>query len=181
MDSISSVGIVQSFSFRQNSATFDHPSVIRDLMLYQNILNLLGPCGINCQKCFAFKEGSIRQHSENLRDNLGNFDVYAKRFTEMLDAPVFSKYPDFKEMLDYFASANCLGCRKQECHLFKSCNVRRCHKEKSVDFCFQCAEFPCNHSGFDNHLEQRWIAINRRMQEIGVESYYDEIKDKARY
>lgn len=150
-------------------------------MNYQNILEYLGPCGLNCQKCFAFKEGNIKQHSEALRDSLGNFDAYASRFVDLLDAPVFKKYSDFKEMLDHFANENCLGCRKQECHLFKSCNVRTCYKDKSVDFCFQCNEFPCNHSGFDNHLEKRWIAINQRMKEIGPENYFNEIKDKSRY
>ena len=150
-------------------------------MKYQTILEFLGPCGINCQKCYAFEDGNIKQQSENLKNYLGNFDIYANRFTELLDAPVFSKYPDFKEMLDYFAAADCLGCRKQECHLFKSCNVRSCHKEKSVDFCFQCNDFPCSNSGFDEHLMKRWIIINQRMKEVGAESYYDEIKDKPRY
>lgn len=126
-------------------------------MNHPNILNTLGPCGINCQKCFAFNNGSIKKNSEALKNDLGNFEVYAKRFSELLDAPIFNKYQEFKVMLDYFASSNCLGCRKQECHLFKSCNVRVCHKTKSVDFCFQCNEFPCNHTGFDSHLEQRWI------------------------
>lgn len=150
-------------------------------MKYPAILEFLGPCGINCQKCFAFKDGTIKQQSENLKNSLGNFDIYAKRFKELLETPVFSKYPDFKEMLDYFASSNCSGCRKQECHLFKSCNVRVCYKEKSVDFCFQCNDFPCNQTGFDKHLEQRWIKINQRMNEIGVVKYYEEIKDKPRY
>jgi len=150
-------------------------------MNYQNILEYLGPCGINCQKCFAFKDGNIRRNSEILKNELGNFDVYAKRFSVLLDAPIFDKYPDFKEMLDYLSSSNCMGCRKQECHLFKSCNVRNCYKEKSVDFCFQCNEFPCNRTGFDSHLEQRWIKINQRMSEIGVENYYNEIKDRPRY
>lgn len=149
--------------------------------MQQKILEHLGPCGINCQKCFAFNDGDIKHHSESLRNSLGNFDIYAKRFTELLDEPIFGKYPDFKDLLDHFASANCLGCRKQECHLFKSCNVRNCYKEKSVDFCFQCDDFPCKNTGFDTHLEQRWIKINQRMKEIGVENYYNEIKDKPRY
>ena len=150
-------------------------------MNYQTILDSLGPCGINCQKCFAFNSGDIKRHSSNLQASLGNFDIYAKRFSELLDTPVFEKYPDFKEMLNHFANSNCLGCRKQECHLFTSCNVRTCYKEKSVDFCFQCDEFPCNHTGFDIHLEQRWRKINERMKDVGVENYFEEIKDKARY
>ena len=43
----------------------------------------LGPCGLHCGKCFAFAEGEIHQLSQQLEKALGNFDVYAQRFTEM--------------------------------------------------------------------------------------------------
>lgn len=144
-------------------------------------LEFLGPCGINCQKCFAFNNGSIKKHSQNLLSSLGNFEIYAKRFAELLNEPAFEKYPDFKIMLERFTSSNCKGCRKQECHLFKSCKVRTCHKEMKVDFCFQCPDFPCNKTGFDEHLHNRWLTINNRMKEINPDAYYNEIKDKPRY
>ena len=63
----------------------------------------------------------------------------------------------------------------------KSCNVRGCSEVKHVDFCFQCEEFPCNKTGFDEHLYNRHININNRMKEVGVEMYYEEIKDLPRY
>ena len=150
-------------------------------MEYSKILEYLGPCGINCQKCFAFKDGDIHKNSDALKTNLGNFDVYASRFVDLLNEQTFAKYPEFKEVLNLLSTTNCFGCRKQECHLFKSCYVRTCYKEKSVDFCFQCDEFPCSKTGFDQHLEQRWKNINLKMKAIGVEKYYEEIKDKPRY
>lgn len=150
-------------------------------MDYNTIKERLAPCGLHCGKCFAYKEGDIAINSQELRTNLGEFDVYAERFVELLDKPVFTKYPDFKEMLDYFAKAECKGCRKEVCKLFKNCKVRLCSEEKQVDFCFQCDEFPCNQTGFDEHLYKRSVNINKRMQEIGVEKYYTEIKDTPRY
>ena len=33
----------------------------------------------------------------------------------------------------------------------------------------------------DEHLKRRWIQINKRMKEIGPESYYQETKDLPRY
>lgn len=107
--------------------------------------------------------------------------VYAERFAELLDEPKFSKYSDFKEFLTILSSGNCSGCRKEQCKLFKSCNVRGCSEVKHVDFCFQCEEFPCNKTGFDEHLYNRHISINNRMKELGIESYYEEIKDLPRY
>ncbi len=150
-------------------------------MNYNNVLNILGPCGLNCSKCFAFNNGTIKQLSTKLKENLGNFDVYAQRFVELLDKSVFSKYPEFKEMLDYFSNVECKGCRNDECKLFLSCKVKQCSKDHSVDFCFQCEEFPCKKHGFDEHLEKRWINIQYKMREIGVKGYYNEIKDLPRY
>lgn len=148
---------------------------------YEFIKKRLAPCGLHCGKCFAFTEGDIRYHSRQLKDSLGNFDVYAERFTELLDEPVFFKYPAFKEFLTHLSAANCKGCREEQCKLFKSCRVRACSEEKNVDFCFQCNEFPCGQTGFDGHLYQRHVTINERMREIGVERYYEEVKDLSRY
>lgn len=147
----------------------------------ETIKSKLGPCGLNCSKCFAFINGDIKNHSRELKKQLGNFDIYAQRFLELLDEPSFKNYPAFKEMLNYFTSVECKGCRKESCKLFKDCRVRECSKEKQVDFCFQCSEFPCQHTGFDEHLHKRSVTINLKMKEIGVKNYYKEIKEMPRY
>lgn len=150
-------------------------------MDYEQIKNRLAPCGLHCGKCFAFADGDIKKYSNLLKENLGNFDVYASRFTELLSEPKFEKYPEFKGLLAYFASVECNGCRKEKCKIFKDCKVRDCHEQKRVDFCFQCSDFPCGNTGFDEHLHKRSVDINIKMKEIGVENYYAEIKDKPRY
>ncbi len=147
----------------------------------EEIKRQLGPCGIYCGKCYAFADGAIRHHSSELLKALGNFEPYAERFVALLEEPVFGKYPDFKEMLAHFAVGGCQGCRSDDCKLFKACLVKQCSRDKKVDFCFQCPEFPCDHTGFDENLQKRWIAINRRMRKIGVERYFEEIKDGSRY
>ena len=150
-------------------------------MKYNEILENLGPCGLNCSNCAGYINGSIKKLSTELKEKLGNFDEYAERFVDLLDEPVFKKYPDFKEMLHHFANVECKGCRNDECKLFANCKVKQCSKDHSVDFCFQCKEFPCSQHGFDEHLENRWIKIQNKMKENGVESYFDEIKDLPRY
>ena len=150
-------------------------------MDYEKIKDKIAPCGLHCGKCFAYKSGDIVKNSQALKNDLGDFDVYAKRFVELLDKPIFEKYQDFKEMLDYFAIADCSGCRNEICKLFKDCKVRLCSEMKEIDFCFQCPDFPCNNTGFDKHLNERSVNINLRMKEIGVDNYYEEIKDKPRY
>lgn len=150
-------------------------------MDYGNIKNVIAPCGLDCGKCYAYIDGNIKKLSSQLKTALGNFDIYAERFSELIDGDIFKKYPDFKELLTYFASADCKGCRKENCRIFPDCKVRDCSEKKGVDFCFQCSEFPCKDTGFDEHLQKRSIEINKRIKEIGVDKYYDEIKDKSRY
>lgn len=148
---------------------------------YEFIKKRLAPCGLHCGRCFAFVDGDIRKYSIQLKQSLGNFDIYATRFTELLHEPVFQKYPDFKDFLHHLSIAHCNGCRAEKCKLFSNCNVRVCSEEKNVEFCFQCPDFPCQNTGFDEHLYKRHIAINNRMKEIGIEAYYQEIKNLSRY
>jgi len=150
-------------------------------MDYEFIKTRLAPCGLHCGKCFSFNEGEIGRLSKELLQSLGNFDIYAERFVSMLNEPIFAKYPDFKEMLSLFSKGKCKGCRNERCILFKNCNVRECSEDKAVDFCFECPDFPCENSGFDSHLQKRWIKINIEMREGGVETYYNRIKDSPRY
>lgn len=140
-----------------------------------------GPCGVLCEKCFAFSNGTIKKSSAALESALGNFDEYANRFADLLEEPAFNNYPQFRELLHYFTTVECRGCRIEQCKLFTGCKVRECHKEKGVEFCYECSEFPCGNTGFDEHLQKRSVTINLRIKEIGIERYYEEIKDKPRY
>ncbi len=146
---------------------------------YEDFLKILGPCGLNCGKCLAFAGGDIQRTAEDLKHLLGdNFAAYASRFSGM--DPVFTNYPVFSEFLDHLTGGTCKGCRKGEC-LFKACQVKDCIKEKEVDFCFQCDQFPCDRHGFPEGLEKRWQKNNRMMKELGMKGYYERIKDEPRY
>jgi hypothetical protein len=116
-----------------------------------------------------------------LKEKLGNFDSYAKRFEALLGDPVFRKYPDFKAMLDYLASENCKGCRNEQCKMFSDCGVRGCHQEKRIDFCYQCDEFPCKRTNFDENLYKAWVRINEIIRNEGIEKYYEKTLERPRY
>jgi len=147
-------------------------------MDYLQILDFLAPCGLNCAKCLSHAQGDIKKLSLDLQERLGSFDHYAERFSGF--NPAFKNYPAFKELLTLFTQGSCQGCRQGTC-LNTACGIITCHQEKGVDFCFQCAEFPCQKSNLDPNLHQRWLTMNQRMKEIGVEAYWEEIKDLPRY
>ncbi|HYA15711.1 MAG TPA: DUF3795 domain-containing protein [Syntrophales bacterium] len=147
-------------------------------MKYDEILKLLAPCGLNCSKCMAFTNGDIKKNANELKRLLGSFDSYADRFSSFL--PVFKNYPSFKKLLEYFAQADCKGCRNGDCK-YPNCGVASCYKQKEIDFCFQCNEFPCEKTSFDPNLKKRWMQMNNLMKQKGVEAYFEETKDLPRY
>jgi hypothetical protein len=149
-------------------------------MKYEEILDFLGPCGLNCRKCVFYSKGEIREHSMKLKELFGSFDNYAKRFSKLID-PVFNNYQKFKELLEFLTHADCKGCRNQTCAVYPDCGVVDCYKKKDVDFCFQCDEFPCEKTNFDLDLKRRWILMNNRAKEIGIDAYYKESMKFPRY
>jgi len=150
-------------------------------MTHEQLKETLAPCGLCCETCFAHVNGDIRKYSMKLKEKLGNFHLNAERFVTLLENPIFKKYLDFKEMLDYFAAENCQGCRNEQCKLFKNCGVRVCHQEKQIDFCYQCDQFPCNKTNFDPGLYKGWVIINKKIKEKGVEQFAEEARNRPRY
>lgn len=147
-------------------------------MDYHEIFETVAPCGLNCRKCLFYRDGEIKATSAHLREQLGEFDEYAERFAA--SKPVFHNYPQFKELLAFFSGVECAGCRKGEC-VHPDCGVQKCFRDKEVDFCYQCGEFPCDHTHFNPDLEKLWIKRNQRMRAIGVEDFYKEVRDAPRY
>lgn len=150
-------------------------------MTTDTIKQAIAPCGLCCKTCFAHVNGDIKKLSIQLKEKLGNFHINAERFVTLLEEPIFKKYADFKEILDYFAEGDCQGCRNEQCKLFKDCGVRPCHQKMGVDFCYQCDEFPCDRNNFDEGLYNGWKAINEIIRKKGIETYCQNALSRPRY
>lgn len=144
----------------------------------KEIIKRLAPCGIDCGRCVYYGEGDIKKLSVELLDKLGSYDKVAEKVADF--NPLFKEYPAFKGILEFFSQGSCLGCREGQC-VFPSCEAKNCHKEKAVDFCFQCNEYPCNRNGYDDRLKKKWLDNNDRMKAVGVEQFYKEQLAKPRY
>lgn len=151
----------------------------RDDLKYEEMLGHLAPCGLMCGNCLAFEGSAICKAARELGQGLGdNFAVYAGRLGEM--NPVLKQYEPFREVLDFLVQGSCSGCRNQGC-LFTACGLADCVRSHSVDFCFECIEFPCDHHGMPSGLDERWRVNNEHMRDVGVGAYYEKMKEKPRY
>lgn len=148
-------------------------------MEYNEVVKCLAPCGMDCSRCADFEKGEIKHISIELIQRLGNYRPVAKM--KSTSKPIYEGFTQFEEILTSFANAACSGCRGDnvQCPL-SSCSAKDCSKEKGVDFCFQCDEYPCAKQ-FEGRLRDRWRYMNDRMKEIGVVEYYEEQIKLPRY
>ncbi|SHO48448.1 DUF3795 domain-containing protein [Desulfopila aestuarii] len=73
------------------------------------------PCGIDCFNCLLFVD--MQQSNER------------KAFNE--------RHPQMSGL-------NCQGCRQQNCPMLSGpCKTRQCVEDREIEFCHECADFPC--------------------------------------
>jgi hypothetical protein len=147
-------------------------------MDYSDVKSRLAPCGLDCSRCADYVLGEIKDISTRLVELLGNYSRVAMMKKEA--NPVFEYYRQFDDVLKEFSSAGCTGCRGAHVLCPIECSARFCHKDNNVDFCFQCAQYPCDKQ-FSGKLKDRWLSINDRMKEIGPVAYYEEQAKQPRY
>jgi hypothetical protein len=145
---------------------------------YADVVERLAPCGLDCRRCVRYVDGDVKRHANALAKALEGFETMAPRAVGRL--PVLAHYDGFAQILSMFGSADCTGCRSGGAPL-PFCAARTCHREKGVDFCFQCGEYPCERNQFPEDLEARWRAYSDRMREVGAEQYCRESLEKPRY
>jgi hypothetical protein len=145
---------------------------------YQDVLERLAPCGIDCERCMRYADGRVRRSAAALATALEGFEHMAPKVVDRV--PALAEYERFREILGLFAGADCPGCRAGGSPL-PFCAARTCFREQKVDFCFQCGLYPCDRNEYPENLAQRWRACNDRMLQVGVEQYYQESLEKPRY
>lgn len=142
------------------------------------VISKLSVCGLDCSRCADYENGEIRSLSLKLSELLKGYERLAKMKAE--DNPIFKGYPEFVNILSHFAKGTCNGCRSDNIQCPLECHAKTCCKERKVDFCFECEEFPCSEQ-FEGKFRERWIQRNAKMKEIGVENYYIEQGKLPRY
>lgn len=147
-------------------------------MEYQEIVRRLAPCGLDCTRCADYGDGEIRELSAILSRHLAGYSRVAKMKEGL--KPVFAGYQQFEAVLNNFTQAACSGCRGDNILCPLECSPKTCTREKGLDFCFQCGDFPCERE-IDARLRDRWLEFNQRMREVGVEEFYRERCSLPRY
>ena len=147
-------------------------------MKKREVIGKLSVCGLDCSRCADYENSEIRSLSSKLSELLKGYKGLARIKAE--NNPIFKGYPEFDQILSYFAKGTCSGCRSENVQCPLECHAKDCRQERNIDFCYECDEFPCERQ-FNGKLRERWIERNNRMKEIGVEKYYIEQSQLPRY
>jgi|SRR5690554_170898 len=147
-------------------------------MKKNDLLRLIAPCGLLCYTCDAMKDGVINKAAKRLLYVLGSYDSFLESSPEA--RPISEKYSSFKEVLEYLANVKCNGCREDRC-LKTNCFVPECTQNHNILFCYECKDFPCDRTGFSDDLKEKWIRKNKKIEEIGIEKFFEEEKDLPHY
>jgi len=73
---------------------------------------------------------------------------------------------------------SCLGCRQGGGPPF--CSIRRCARERRVDVCVFCPEYPCKRVVQLADGYPTLIADGKRMKKVGIEAWIQEQKKRSK-
>ena len=90
--------------------------------------------------------------------------------------PGFTEFWSFLEELG--SGEGCPGCRAGGG--YPGCQIRVCAKERGLELCSQCADFPCEHVEALAARYPTLIADNARMKAAGLEHWLTEQKERER-
>jgi len=127
---------------------------------------LIAVCGLNCTSCFMYYK-----RDEDDPDVQREIQETIKWFREEKNLEL-SK-----------TDLICQGCLGPlDVHWSPDCEMMLCAREKSLEHCFECEDFPCSHvekfatDGLEHH--RRAVENSKRMKEIGLEAWIAEQEAK---
>lgn len=143
------------------------------------LLNNIAPCGCLCYSCTGCAHGIIVQSSKTLLHYLDGYSSFLEK-QDHKDKPLVDTCI---RVLSYWSKLNCPGCRNDvsnQCTL-ENCFVRDCIKEKQLDFCADCENFPCDKAHESKAFMNTWLNASTRIREVGAEQFFSEEKEQSHF
>lgn len=147
----------------------------------EKIHDKVAPCALMCYTCSAYEHGVICESSKKLLQYMdGVCEFNEKHCPDEAD-----KTKVFLSELQKYSSGMCSGCRNKEHNIcsIQGCFVEQCTKERSIYYCGECTEFPCDKTKeiFEEEVYNQWLEGNKIIKTKGIQEYWKEYKGKSHY
>ena len=141
-------------------------------MSNQNPLTYVTYCGLYCELCAH--RNRIPQKASQLQKSLHEegMDNWYQYISEMKNT-----FPTFWQFLQKLIDLDCT-CRTGGGP--PDCKIRQCAKQKGIEICTQCKEYPCK---LIQNLAEHYPTIiqdGKRLQKISLEKWVKEQEERAK-
>lgn len=134
-------------------------------------LDFVTYCGLYCELCA--QRGRIPRQAAELRASLSKEGI--EYWGEGLPG-----FKDFWAFLDRISDpdGSCPRCRQGGGPPF--CGIRKCARERKIDVCVECSDYPCKRIDGIAKGYPTLIADGIRMKELGLDKWVAEQQERAR-
>ena len=141
-------------------------------MSSEDSLRLVGYCGLYCNLCAH--RNRIPQQARQLQRSLHEegFDDWYQYVPDLK-----ATFPLFWRFLQKLVTLDCT-CRTGGGP--PDCKIRQCTKQKNLDICTKCEEYPCTLIKALARHYPTVIQDGKRLQKIGVEQWLKEQEGRAK-
>lgn len=153
------------------------------------LLNNVAPCSLLCYTCPAYKDGAIAKCAAQLCKYFeGYYDFNDANLPEQYRSWL-DKFETFYNMLDRQSRRPCPSCRNNPTSgsgCIDGCVIPSCVKERGINFCAECTEFPCAKAtqffcAVNETICADWLSGSQRIKEVGIKQYFEERKLVSHY
>ncbi len=107
-------------------------------------LDLIGYCGVYCGTCARWHENSVFRKLTTALAELVDGHGFQHWMPEVVKE---FDYTEFRKALDFFSRKDTWficrkGCKGGDGR--PDCEIRKCCKNRELNICFDCREFPCD-------------------------------------
>ena len=134
-------------------------------------LRLITYCGLYCGLCSQLNR--IPQRALELKDSMQKegYEHWGQNI------PGFNEFWAFLNNLIESRTVN--SCREGNCGA-PFCTVRKCARERNIDICIYCEDYPCNRINGIAKGYPTLFADGKRMKDIGVEAWIEEQEQRVK-
>ena len=142
------------------------------MMDISNAKELVGYCGIFCGGSALYKGRVMAGVANDLKEL-----IEAHTFTQDWLSKFFGidfSFEEFRKGLDYFANKNSNCYPKVPCKrgCGEPCKIKDCAKNRGIEICFECSEFPCKHfSRFEEKERLDIVKEYEKFKKLGMEEW----------
>jgi hypothetical protein len=131
---------------------------------------LITYCGGFCGSCGGYKGRIIAMIARDFRELISPYAEWVPEYEE-----IDFNFMEFLKGVDYFADENIGAYCRVPCKegAGAPCKVRPCAKEREIEICYECDEFPCEHFSWILERYPEKLEDCKRYKELGLAGWLE--------